>query len=148
MGARKIARDVAVREREARVIQWRTQGMKWDDVAAREGYANAGGAYKAFIRGMRRIPAQAIDEHRRLQLEVIDAGVSALWPAYTQGKGYAIEKMMMLMDRKARLLGMDAPTRHQVTVSDQMTAEIEALAAELGLEANADEPIVALDDED
>lgn len=131
---KEIARLIDARERERQVLELRRDGLTFDAIARRLGYSDPSGAYRAFQRAMKATIQQPADEFRRLQLERLDYWLECLKPALEAGRGYAIEKALMIEDRRARLLGLDAPTKHQVTVSDTMTAEIEALAAELGLE--------------
>jgi hypothetical protein len=42
-------------------------------------------------------------------------------------------------ERKARLLGLDSPTKHAVLTLDALDAQIAALEAELGLHASLEE---------
>lgn len=43
----------------------------------------------------------------------------------------AMDRLLRIAERRARLEGYDAPTRAEVRVTDDITAEIESLAAEL-----------------
>lgn len=45
----------------------------------------------------------------------------------------AISTILKIEERRAKLLGLDAPTKTNVTVSDAITSEIEQLAAQLGM---------------
>jgi len=45
----------------------------------------------------------------------------------------AIKTILAIEERRAKLLGLDAPTKTNVTVSDTITSEIEQLAAQLGM---------------
>ena len=40
--------------------------------------------------------------------------------------------MLAIQDRKAKLFGLDAPTKHEVLTLDAVTAEINRLEAQLG----------------
>jgi hypothetical protein len=130
---KEVARILDAREREAEVLNLRRTGMSFTVIARRLGYSSSSGAYNAFKRAMDRITQEPAEELRRLELERLDEMFEALWPNVKKGRGYAVEKALMIMDRRARLLGLDAPTKHQVTVSDSVAAEIEALANDLGI---------------
>lgn len=130
---KEVARIIDAREREAQVLRLRRDGLTFEVIAKRLGFSSSSGAYQAFKRAMDRTVQQPADEIRKLELERLDYLWEVLQPALAKGRGYAVEKAIMIMDRRARLLGLDAPTKHQLTVSDQVTAEIEALAAELGV---------------
>jgi hypothetical protein len=130
---KEVARILDAREREAEVLKLRRDGLTYDVIARRLGYSSPSGAHQAFQRAMARITQEPAEEVRRLELERLDYLWECLAPAIAKGRGYAIEKALMIQDRRARLLGLDAPTKHQVQVSDQVTAEIEALANDLGI---------------
>lgn len=143
---KEIVRLMDARQREAEVLKLRRDGLTFDAIAKRLQYASAAGAYNAFKRAMDRTIQHPADELRRLEIERLDYMLDCLGPAIAAGRGYAIEKALMIQDRRARLLGLDAPTKHQVTVSDTLTSEIEALAAELGLEQEPTPEAVKVDD--
>lgn len=43
----------------------------------------------------------------------------------------AIDRLLRIQERRARLLGLDAPVKRDLTLTDERTARIEALAEEL-----------------
>lgn len=133
MVSKEVARLIDARQREAEVLKLRRDGLSFDEIARRLGYSDSSGAYRAFKRVMDRTIQEPADELRRVELARLDYYLKCLQPAIAKGRGYAIEKAIMIQDRRARLLGLDAPTKHQVTVSDTMAAEIEALANDLGV---------------
>lgn len=47
----------------------------------------------------------------------------------------AIDRLLRIQERRAKLQGYDAPSRAEVRVTDDLTAQIEELAAELGAAA-------------
>ena len=47
----------------------------------------------------------------------------------------AIDRIVRVMERRARLLGLDAPAKTDVRVSDVLDEQIQQLAAELGFMA-------------
>lgn len=130
---KEVARLIDARERERQVLELRRDGLTFDAIARRLGYSDPSGAYHAFQRALARITEEPAQEVRRLELERLDWMFECLRDAIAKGRGYAIEKGIMIMDRRARLLGLDAPTKHQVTVSDTLVAEIESLAHDLGV---------------
>lgn len=133
VGSAKDARDLSLREREARVLELRKAGLTFKLIAERVGYKTESAAYRAFQRGMQATIQQPADELRALELERLDAMLAALWPFVLKGRGYAVEKALMIQDRRARYLGLDAPRRTESTVSVELVAQIEQLAAELGV---------------
>lgn len=130
--AAQVTREQQARAREARVLELRKSGATFARIAGVVGYADASNAKRAYDRAMKATIQQPADELRALEEERLDSLLLAMWPAAMQGKGYAVEKCLMIMDRRARLLGLDAPARTHLTVTDEMSVEIERLAAELG----------------
>jgi hypothetical protein len=51
-------------------------------------------------------------EMRQLDLARIDKGIAGLTAAYERGEPAAVSAMVKLLERRARLLGLDAPQRH------------------------------------
>ena len=45
---------------------------------------------------------------------------------------HAIDRILKVMERRARLLGLDAPAKTDVRVTDVLDEQIQQLAAELG----------------
>lgn len=128
--------QVAAREREARVLELRKAGATFDEIAQALDYRDKSGAKRAFDRAMRATIQQPADEIRFLEVERLDAMQKALWPKVTAGDTKAIGQCLNVMDRRARLLGLDAPTRQHVTVitrdaTEQAIAELEAQLADL-----------------
>jgi hypothetical protein len=54
-------------------------------------------------------------EHLALDLQRVDAMLAALWPAIEAGDPQAVEKGLKAMERRAKLLGLDAATRTELS---------------------------------
>lgn len=90
-------------------------------------------AYARVQRALAAIPAEAVDEFRRLEGERLDGLLAiALHKAYTQNSMTAIDRCLAIMDRRAKLLGLDAPIKTEVITLDYIQQEIQRLEAELG----------------
>lgn len=53
----------------------------------------------------------AAEEYRALELDRLDALHLALWPQATKGNLGAVDRVLRVMQRRADLLGLDAPQR-------------------------------------
>lgn len=104
----KTQRDYNAAIREQQVLQLRTQGMEFDAIARQVGYTDRGAAYKAYKRALARIPKPQAEEEIQNQLMRLNAAIKALWTKIQAGDTWAIEKMVALEDRRAKLLGLDA----------------------------------------
>lgn len=102
------------RERERDAFRLRADGLTYEQIAVRLGYARANGAHRACMRAYRRLNAEVNEEaevHRRLDLERLDRMIAVLLPALEQGDWEAGRTLLGVLKRRADMLGMDAPTR-------------------------------------
>jgi hypothetical protein len=96
-------------------------------------------AYARVQRALAAIPAEAVEEYRRLEGDRLDTLLNiAMYEAQTRKSLYAIDRVLSIMERRAKLMGLDAPTKTEVINYDHITAEIMRLERELGVQ-NADD---------
>jgi hypothetical protein len=125
---------VETAEKMARVVEMRRKRMHWRDIGAAMGFEGSY-AKKLYDRALASIPASQVDEHRAEETMLIDDATRNLLEIATDEKvshRSRIEAWSVIRawaERKAKLLGLDAPTQ---TVSiDKIDAEIMALSREL-----------------
>ena len=130
--------DPAVIEREKKVLELRRGGLTFDLIADRVGYASASGAHKAYISACKRIVVEDVVAIRNAEIDRLDIAQAAIWGdvvngADAQERARAILALMKIMERRARLLGLDVPTKSQVEVNihdrDSIDAEVARLVA-------------------
>jgi DNA-binding XRE family transcriptional regulator len=68
----------------------------------------------------------------------LDRLATAMWPAAMRGNAQAVDTCLKVSDRRVRILGLDAPEKHTVTItsdsaSEEVAAKLEALAASIGI---------------
>jgi AraC-like DNA-binding protein len=108
---------VAEREaKELKVLDLRRAGFTFQRIAEEVGYATPSGAQRALERIMSRNIPQAPEEFRWQELDRLDRMQVALWPRAMKGDDRAIGTIVRLMERRARLVGIDAPTKIQAEV--------------------------------
>jgi IS30 family transposase len=56
---------------------------------------------------------QAVDDHIRLDLSRIDAAMKAIWNEVQDGRLAAVDRMIKLLDQRAKYLGLYAPTEYR-----------------------------------
>lgn len=98
-------------DRQRRALELRRAGKDYRTIAAEIGYANPGNAFKAVAQALKalvREPARHV-----LQLEVgrLDALLDRLWPHVDCETPdlKAVDRVVKVMERRAALLGLDAP---------------------------------------
>ena len=129
----KKAPEPAMLEQEAKVIELRRAGLTWATIAAQTGYAGAPGAYKAYQRAAERLIRPNLEEHRDMELDRLDRLQAAVWGRAALGEVKAIDSVLKIIDRRSRLLGLDAPQKIQAEVitydADSIEARLAAIIA-------------------
>lgn len=126
---------------EIRAVQLRMAGLAYHEIARQLGYKSKGSAYKAVERALDKWGWPSVDAYRRLELSRLDAITSRLWPQVLGHPGRpagvdehgspveeqapvppdkeAIRLYMRISERRAKLLGLDAPEQVQIQPSTQ-----------------------------
>ena len=100
-------------DKENKVLELRRAGLTWQRIAEEVGYSDHTGAYAAYKRALKRTQQQPADELREAELDRIDRLQLALWPKAMKGDNASINTIVRLMERRARLLGLDTPIKVQ-----------------------------------
>jgi hypothetical protein len=79
----------------------------------------------------RREASADIQAHKGRDLQRIEAAITAIWSDVTQGRAWAGNLLVKYLERKARLLGLDAPASFDL----QVRAEYTRVAGALDLDA-------------
>lgn len=132
-GSPQVQRDRAA-HRAAQAVELRIAGYTYARIAAALQFANPSSAKKAVDRALSaetESQVKARDALRKLHNLRIERLIQGLWSAAaTKGDVKAAAAIKGLLERQAKLNGLDAPINVQIT--DKFDAEIEALLAELG----------------
>jgi len=151
----RFTRTIEGAERDAKAARQKSRGQTYSQIAENLGYADASGAYRAVQRALAAVPAENVDELRRIQSEQLDALTAKAFEvlesthfAHTvhgelvlapDGQPliddmpvlHAIDRLIRLAERRSKLMGLDAPSRHEVITLDYLDAQIRDAAAEL-----------------
>jgi len=114
--AGKNAPDPVQLDRELQIIELRRAGATWEKIANAVGYAGASGAYKAYQRAAERMIRPNLEELRDFELDRLDRMQLAIWEKAKNGEYKAIQTVLSILDRRTRILGLDAPTKVQAEV--------------------------------
>lgn len=121
-------------DRTNRAVTMRVQGHTFDDIAEALGYANRSGAIKAVQRGLKqRAKEQAGDRDELIarDLELIDTIIKGMIPAIIKGTPRSAEVALKAIERRAALLGTNAPMKIDAKITDAMMAEVEELVEQM-----------------
>lgn len=160
-GNGQFLRSPETAERDAAACRLRAQGLTYPDIARELGFGNAGHAYQSVQRALVAIVQEPAEELRRIELDRLDM----LWrtalevmrdthlmtqhgrvvefrgvPLKDPGpKLAAIDRLLKVMERRARLLGLDSPKQVEIFTLEAVQAEIARLEAELALTSQLEE---------
>jgi hypothetical protein len=154
----RFERTAEVAARDAEILRARSElHLSYRQLAERFQMSKSG-VEAAIQRGLRAIVAEPAADVRAMELERLDqlarAALGVLGtnhPTVSQGRLvrgedgrpiadpmprlHAIDRLLRISDRRAKLLGLDAPVKADLRVTDGVDAQLEQLAAELhGLE--------------
>jgi len=135
-----------VLEKEAEVLRYRRAGLTFDLIAQRLEYADASGAHRAYVRACNRIVTPEVEEIRREEQERLDLAQAAIWPAVLRGEIPSVGALVRIMERRARLLGLDMPARIQQEITTfeggtDIDREVQRLVALLAADSSSKEPM-------
>lgn len=105
-----------VMERQMQVFNLRRAGLDFANIArtVQPPYKDESGARYGFHMAMRRRHFDPPEELRKLEQERLDAIQVEMWKMVQQGSLKASEVALKVMDRRAKLLGLDKPMQVEV----------------------------------
>lgn len=127
--------DPEAAQRAAKAMQLRILGFTFDTIAKQCGFTNRGSAYNAVKRELQRTVRQPADELRTLEVERLDALLTAFMPKALKGDSWSCRRVLDIMERRSLLLGLDAPKdvrlAGQVDVSIVPQGQVRKIAVEM-----------------
>ena len=118
-------------EKETTIIELRHEGYVWREIATMVDMSIAG-VVKAYKRALTRHPVAAIEEHRELELDRLDNLQRTYWQPAVAGNLRAADFVLRVIDKRAKLLGLDAPLKVQAEVvtydGSDLDREVERVA--------------------
>ncbi|MCG5549170.1 helix-turn-helix domain-containing protein [Halorhodospira halochloris] len=99
-------------ERKARALELRQTGMTYADIGRELGISNAQAhrLVSGALQEIRKRASEEAEQLRTLELSRLDQLHHALWESALGGELRAIDRLLRIMERRAKLLGLDAPT--------------------------------------
>lgn len=150
---RRSERTIRTAERDRLAAAMRVEGASYDTIAAALGYYDRGHARRGSQRAINAVSQEVGDELRVLELERLDrwseAAVAVLKKkhvAHSNGRVItldgqpleddgpvlaAIDRLLKIQERRAKLHGLDAPTKHEVRTIGAIEAEVAELERQL-----------------
>lgn len=125
-----VARAAA---RRAQTVNLRLMGLTYEQIAQQQHYSDRSAARAVVVRALDRVEARLVGEYRDLENARYDAMQAAVFPLLYSGtpeqKIATLNSLIRLADRRAKLNGLDAPTKLEVGAGAQ--AQLEDALAQL-----------------
>jgi hypothetical protein len=121
--------------RRAQAVRDRLGGLSYVEIAERHGYADKSAARNVVMRALDRVEARAVDELRDVENARLDLIQLSLTPILVSTGGRPADRiaaasaLLRTSERRARLNGLDAPARLEVSAGAQ--AQLQDALAEL-----------------
>ena len=103
------SKRAAITEKRRHALKLRMKGLTFSDIARQVGYAAPSGAYKAVRAALQSDGGAAAGEIRELHMARLDTLLGAIWDAACRGELQAVDRVLRVLDRQAKLLGLDLP---------------------------------------
>lgn len=100
--------QISAVERQRQALELRKRGMSYSDIAAAIGYKSPSGAHQAVAHALKKTLREEADGLREMEAERLDALLNAVWDKAMRGNKDAVDRVLRIMERRARLLGLDA----------------------------------------
>ena len=113
--SKRDARAAEVNERRRKALELRKAGATYEQIAHQLGYHDKSHARKEIAEAIDRIVREPATEVLDLELSRLDAMLVGLWTKAKGGDGAAIDRVLRIMDRRARYLGLDSPEKREHT---------------------------------
>lgn len=95
------------RAKALKILEYRTQGYSFDEIAVALGYKSGKHVRAAYTRLMDKHERESVEQLRDLQNERIEMAWRGLAPKVAQGRERAVEVAMKVLERQSRLMGLD-----------------------------------------
>jgi NAD(P)H-dependent flavin oxidoreductase YrpB (nitropropane dioxygenase family) len=116
------------RQLKPETIELLKAGASFSQIATQLQYADESGARKAVKALLEKREYESVDEMRKMELERLDklllgTGGNGVYQQAIKGHLSAIDRVVKIMERRAKLLGLDAPTKVDAKVAGTLKWE-------------------------
>lgn len=130
-----IAAEARIETRRAKAISLRLKGKTYRAIAKETGVTvrQAWEDVKAVLERTKADANEDAEHHRAIDLERIDRAIEVCMQALDSDEQSfgAIDRLVKLQERRAKLLGLDSPEKHAVAVADATPGRAREIMAEL-----------------
>lgn len=130
-GARTKPERLAQVQRVARALEQRAAGWSLQRIAEAGGWRSRQAVHDALSRALAATLSEPAEAARQLDVERLDALIAGHFPPAISGDPIAAGIVLRTLERRARLLGLDEPTRAAVRAEHQFSGGVLVVPAVL-----------------
>ena len=102
-------RQLNALDRQLRALDMRISGKTYAAIAKELGFAGPSGAFKTVMAALKKTLQEPANELRRLEISRLDELFNSLWSK--KDRLFYVDRLLKIMERRAKLLGLDAPSK-------------------------------------
>jgi Homeodomain-like domain len=124
---------LAAHDRRLKALDLRREGHSYREIARQLGWSDHKAASRAVTRALKEsVPRAVVDEVREIELDRLDVLWLVMFEQARTGNRLAVDRCLRIMERRAAMLGLDAPVRiqQQIITEDQFEEAIRRLNEE------------------
>lgn len=129
--SRTTKANLEAHAKRLRALELRRAGATFDQIAEQVGYASRGKAHDAVMAALADVIREPAEKTLALELDRLDALTVALWPKVRRGDEKAVQAVLRVMERRAKLLGLDDFESRLAAVAEQQQAAAERWGSEI-----------------
>lgn len=134
------AKALAQAERSNQILKLRAQSFTLEQIAEQVGLKSASAVHNVLSRAIQKLRTENVEACREMEVARLDEVLDRAWEAYRRVE--AIEPLdegellahrdhiVRILQRRAKLLGIEAPVRHEIEVSTKPLDQVIAGAVE------------------
>lgn len=94
-------------QRRMKALDMRKLGLDYHQIAERLGYSSVEAARGAVNVALRSVEVEGVEDFRRVHMGRLEALIGKVWPKMLEGDAEAIRTGLAIMERQAKLMGLD-----------------------------------------
>ena len=102
-------------EKQKQALALALAGVDYQTIAEKVGYNSRQAAWKAVKSALNKTIKAAAEDVKQMQISRLDTMLKAIWASVVAGNLGVIDRALRLEERRARLLGLDAPIKQEHT---------------------------------
>jgi len=118
-------RSIRAAQRRAEAIEYRLQGYSYEQIGQTMGFSDTR-AFQLVDEGLQAIKTEVPQSLKDLEAKRLDMLLAAFMASAVQGDLNAAKMVVSIMERRAKLFGLDGPIKHELTGKDGKPIETEA----------------------